>query len=64
MSYLVEQAGGLALTGKNRIMKLIPKNVHQRVPCFLGSTEDIKEMKSYYDKCTDPAIIARCNSRL
>ena len=28
----MEQAGGLSLTGKNRIMDLIPKSVHQRVP--------------------------------
>ena len=41
MSFLLEQAGGMALTGKNRIMDLIPKHVHQRVPCILGSPEDV-----------------------
>ena len=34
MAFLVEQAGGLALTGKNRIMDIPPTNVHQRVPCI------------------------------
>lgn len=34
MSFLIEQAGGLALTGKNRIMDIPPTSVHQRVPCI------------------------------
>ena len=34
MSFLIEQAGGLALTGKNRIMDIPPRSVHQRVPCI------------------------------
>lgn len=64
MSFLIEQAGGLATTGKNRIMDVQPQSVHQRVPIFLGSPEDVKEVKKYYDACKDPAIIARCNARL
>jgi len=44
MSFLIEQAGGLALTGKNRIMDVIPQSVDQRVPCILGSPEDVAEM--------------------
>jgi fructose-1,6-bisphosphatase I len=34
MSFLVEQAGGLSLTGNNRIMDIPPTSVHQRVPCI------------------------------
>ncbi len=34
MGFLIEQAGGLALTGKNRIMDIPPTSVHQRVPCI------------------------------
>ena len=49
MAYLVEQAGGLALTGKTRIMDLIPQSVHQRVPVILGSPEDVREARKYYD---------------
>ena len=64
MSYIVEQAGGLALTGKNRIMDLIPQNVHQRVPCILGSRDDVLELRSHYDASDDPDLIARCDSRL
>ena len=46
MAYLIEQAGGLALTGKTRIMDLIPQNVHQRVPVILGSPDDVPEVRA------------------
>eukprot|EP00537_Pseudo-nitzschia_pungens_P002325 CAMPEP_0172368332 /NCGR_PEP_ID=MMETSP1060-20121228/26435_1 /TAXON_ID=37318 /ORGANISM="Pseudo-nitzschia pungens, Strain cf. cingulata" /LENGTH=496 /DNA_ID=CAMNT_0013092881 /DNA_START=114 /DNA_END=1604 /DNA_ORIENTATION=- len=64
MAFLVEQAGGLALTGKNRIMDIPPTNVHQRVPCILGSREDVLEMRRYYVESKDPELIARCKDRL
>ena len=63
MSFLIEQAGGLSLTGKTRIMDLKPKGVHQRVPFLAGSADDVMEMKSYYDACNDPEIIKRCLER-
>jgi fructose-1,6-bisphosphatase I len=64
MSFLVEQAGGLALTGKHRIMDLTPRQVHQRVPCILGSSQDVEELRRYYDCCDDPNLISRCEERL
>jgi fructose-1,6-bisphosphatase I len=64
MSFLVEQAGGLALTGKNRIMDLSPQSVHQRVPCILGSKEDVEEIRRYYEASDDPQLQARCEARL
>ena len=45
MAYLVEQAGGLATTGKTRIMDLVPQNVHQRIPVILGSPDDVRECR-------------------
>jgi len=57
MAYLVEQAGGLALTGKTRIMDLIPQSVHQRVPVILGSPDDVREMRKYYDIFTGSATM-------
>lgn len=52
MSFLMEQAGGMATTGRDRIMDLQPENVHARVPCMMGSVEDVKEMLSYYEKAS------------
>jgi len=74
MAYLVEQAGGLATTGKTRIMDLVPQNVHQRIPVILGSPDDVRECRRYYDAFTSTAtmddseeartIRVRCFSRL
>jgi len=56
MAFIVEAAGGAAVNGKGeRILDIDPikddtsgKGVHQRVPVFLGSKDDITEMRSYY----------------
>ncbi|KAM7474671.1 hypothetical protein LguiB_021914 [Lonicera macranthoides] len=45
MSYLMEQAGGQAFTGKQRALDLVPKEIHERSPIFLGSYDDIEEIK-------------------
>merc|ERR1712063_87503 len=38
MAYLVEQAGGMATTGKQPILDIQPTDIHQRTGIFLGST--------------------------
>ncbi len=48
MSFIVEQAGGLSSTGRERIMELKPKEIHQRVPVILGSTNEVKRVDSYH----------------
>ena len=48
MAFLVEQAGGLATTGRGRIRAIEPTNVHQRVPCILGSADDVNECLGKY----------------
>eukprot|EP00178_Gracilaria_changii_P019341 TRINITY_DN56121_c0_g1_i1.p2 TRINITY_DN56121_c0_g1~~TRINITY_DN56121_c0_g1_i1.p2 ORF type:complete len:396 (+),score=71.95 TRINITY_DN56121_c0_g1_i1:81-1268(+) len=48
MSFLVEQAGGLATTGKERVMDVIPDAVHQRMPLILGSKDDVQELLDMY----------------
>jgi fructose-1,6-bisphosphatase I len=37
MAFIVEQAGGSASTGKGRVMEVVPTELHQRVPLFVGS---------------------------
>ena len=64
MAFLMEQAGGLALTGKHRIMDIPPVNIHQRVPCILGSRADVLELRRYYVESNDPELIMRCEVRL
>lgn len=41
MAMLVEQAGGLASTGRERVMTIQPPTPHQRVPLLIGSPEDV-----------------------
>ncbi|KAK8659708.1 hypothetical protein V6N13_029902 [Hibiscus sabdariffa] len=49
LSFLAEQAGGKGSNGKSRILSIQPVKLHQRLPLFLGSCEDIDELKSYGD---------------
>ncbi|CAI0396126.1 unnamed protein product [Linum tenue] len=48
MSFLMEQAGGQAFTGKERALDLVPKKIHERSPIFLGSYDDVEEIKALY----------------
>ena len=49
MSFILEQAGGKSTTGKQRVMDIQPKEVHQRIPVFLGSPKDIEEIEKIYE---------------
>ncbi|KAL2509901.1 Fructose-1 [Forsythia ovata] len=47
MSYLIEQAGGKAIDGRQRILDIKPEQIHQRTPIFLGSPEEIEKLEKY-----------------
>lgn len=47
MAYIIEQADGEATTGIKPILDVEPINIHQRSPIFLGSKDDIDELKKY-----------------
>jgi len=48
MSFIVEQAGGASSTGRERILELQPKGIHQRVPVILGSKNEVGVLVSYH----------------
>ncbi|WP_305820912.1 class 1 fructose-bisphosphatase [Massilia brevitalea] len=48
MAMIVEQAGGAATDGVNRIMEIAPAKLHQRVPVFLGSKEEVELVTRYH----------------
>ena len=48
MSFIVEQAGGLATTGTQRIMELQPGNLHQRCPVIMGSKSEVERIIGYH----------------
>ena len=43
ISFIIEQAGGLAIDGNKRILSLKPKYLHERVPLIFGSENEIKK---------------------
>lgn len=48
MSFIMEQAGGISTTGSQRVMDLVPEEVHQRTPIFMGSRSDVQEIIDAY----------------
>ncbi|KAH8106833.1 fructose-1,6-bisphosphatase [Cristinia sonorae] len=50
MAFLTEQAGGLATTGTKRILDIVPTNIHQRCPVFLGSKDDVLDLQKFYQE--------------
>ncbi len=48
MSFIVEQAGGAATTGRGRILDLQPAGIHQRVPVVLGSRNEVERITGYH----------------
>ncbi|MDM0043844.1 class 1 fructose-bisphosphatase [Variovorax dokdonensis] len=49
MSWIVEQAGGAATNGHQRILDLKPAKLHERVAVFLGSKNEVERVTSYHD---------------
>lgn len=48
MAFLVEQAGGAATTGRQRILEIAPDGLHQRVPVILGSKNEVDRVTAYH----------------
>ena len=48
MAMLVEQAGGMASTGHERISTIVPLALHQRTPIILGSRAEIERIERYH----------------
>lgn len=48
MSWLIEEAGGVATNGYERIREIKPEGLHQRVAVFLGAKEEVELVTSYH----------------
>ncbi|AKU10668.1 fructose-1,6-bisphosphatase [Azoarcus sp. CIB] len=48
MAMIIEQAGGAATTGRERIMEMQPTKLHQRVPVVLGSAAEVERVTKYH----------------
>jgi fructose-1,6-bisphosphatase I len=47
LAMVVEQAGGRASTGLERILDIEPKKLHQRVPLIIGSSDDVRDAERF-----------------
>ena len=50
MGMVIEQAGGLASTGRERILDMQPYSLHQRVPVDLGSKNEVQRVIDYHQQ--------------
>ena len=57
LAFIAEQAGGAASDGRQRILEIEPRSLHQRTPLYLGSAQDVKECETFVQGC-NPAITA------
>ncbi|MCL4747777.1 MAG: class 1 fructose-bisphosphatase [Burkholderiaceae bacterium] len=48
MAFLIEQAGGAATNGVQRMLDVQPTKLHERVAVFLGSKEEVERVTSYH----------------
>jgi len=47
LAFIVEQAGGRASDGTQDILHIQPESLHQRVPLFIGSREDVDKAEQF-----------------
>lgn len=55
MAMLVEQAGGRASTGRQRILDVVPDNLHQRIPLVFGAAEEVDRVERLHAGEADPS---------
>jgi fructose-1,6-bisphosphatase I len=42
LSMVIEQAGGASTTGRQRILDIVPTELHQRVPLIIGNRHEVE----------------------
>jgi fructose-1,6-bisphosphatase I len=47
LAFLAEVAGGLATDGKQRIMEIQPKTMHERTPLIIGSRKEVEKVVEF-----------------
>ena len=47
LAFIVEQAGGAASDGQQRIMDMVPAKLHERSPFYIGSKQDVAEAETF-----------------
>ena len=63
IAFLMEQAGGQAITGTQRIMDVVPDLVHQKIPVIFGSSNEIEIIHSYHEDPSENVTLQLFKSR-
>ncbi|WP_421775283.1 class 1 fructose-bisphosphatase [Gracilimonas sp.] len=48
LSFIIEQAGGLAIDGKKRIMEIEPTSLHECTPIYIGSKKNVEKLREFF----------------
>jgi fructose-1,6-bisphosphatase I/sedoheptulose-1,7-bisphosphatase len=48
IAFLIEQADGLASTGRGRLLDVVPRSLHQRVPFIFGAADEVRRIEEYH----------------
>jgi fructose-1,6-bisphosphatase I len=49
IAWIIEQAGGMASTGRERVLEVRPKALHQRIPLIAGSRTEVEHIVRLHD---------------
>ncbi len=49
LSFIIEQAGGMAVDGKRRIMEIRPDTIHQTTPIYIGSRQNVLKAMEFLE---------------
>lgn len=58
IAFLIEQAGGSASTGRERILDVVPTALHQRVPLMFGARDEVAIIEAYHRELNDESFDA------
>lgn len=50
LAFLIEQAGGKATNGNERILEIVPQKLHERTPVFIGSKKMVERVEAFLRK--------------
>lgn len=53
VAFLVEQAGGAASTGRERVLDVVPSGLHQRIPLIFGAADEVALIDRYHREHND-----------
>ena len=48
MAFIIEQAGGGATTGRERVLDVAPRSLHQRIPLIMGSLDEVRYIEQLH----------------